>query len=163
VRPPNAAAGETLIWKATPGIPVVDFIDIGFETVMSFGPEMAICWLAASPGPKSSTVSLAPWAMLAPVFEAEPPEPVVTPSAMMLGAEEFEAAGTTMFTPLAFSPAATVMMFGGVTALVGAGGGALELLPAEEALFPPHPASSATRATTSQPCRPSVGEFLIAR
>src|SRR5205807_8923699 len=128
VRAPSAALLATAAWNAMPGMPVVDLIDCGLEIVMSLGPEMTICSAAESPAPKISTIFVAPRAIKAPVFEADPPEPVVTPSAIMLSAGEIAGAGTTMLVPVALWPAATVITFGAAMAPppteAGAGAGA---------------------------------------
>ena len=93
---------------------------------------------------------VAPRAIVAPVLKADPPEPVVTPNAIMLSCGETAGAGTTIFVPLAVCPAATVMTLGGARAPLptGAPFGEAAGLGEEEELLPPQPETIITADIT---------------
>ena len=114
---------------------------------MSEGPEIETCMSPESPGPKSSTVIVEPRVTMAPVFEAEPDEVVVTPSTWAFGGVLEAGAGTTMSTPEADWPAAMVITIGGLTGLVLGMGGPVGF-PDED--FPPQPPTARTARSKTE-------------
>src|SRR5215470_11437805 len=108
------------------------------EIPISGGPEIEICMLLESPGPKSSTLTVEPRLTMVPVLSAEPwgSETSVAPSTCAFSAGLAAAAETVISVPETDCPAASVTTAGGLTpptAGVGVGVGlGLDLLePAE--------------------------------
>jgi hypothetical protein len=116
------------------------------EMPISTGPDIETCMLAESPGPNKSTVTVDPRATVAPVFDAEPEEAVVTPSTCALGGGLDNGAGTTMSAPEADWAGANVMVIGELTGLVLGIGADPEVVLFDPAFAPqPSTASSAKR------------------